>query len=217
MLHFSRSLQVTGDKTNRKCCVMADAEIRADGIIREHPTEQSRTYIAKMTMRDFKTPHAFGHAFRHAPTNSVTKCVPKSVFKSVLKSVTKKKKEYCLQTHTVCGLQVYLWCDKALAIMLWLSVSASVNSWFIGIPSSSLSSLFPLNARHIVLVGDESAGYSVVRFTVVIYSCATCSVPCTSAADSGAHMRSHRGEAQKASTVALATPSKPFDEHGTAL
>ena len=30
-------------------------------------------------------------------------------------------------------------------------------------------------------------------------------------------MRSHRGEAQNASTVALTTPSKPFDEHGRSL
>jgi hypothetical protein len=45
-LHFRHSLQVTGDKKNRKCGVVGDAEIRIDGIIRKHPTEQSRTYFA---------------------------------------------------------------------------------------------------------------------------------------------------------------------------
>ena len=55
-------------------------------------------------------------------------------------------------------------------------------------------------------------------FTMVIYSCGTCSMPCQSPASLGAHMRSPRGEAQNASTVALATASKPpFDEHGRAL
>jgi hypothetical protein len=43
-------------------------------------------------------------------------------------------------------------------------------------------------------------------------------MPCKSPAGLGAHMRSHRGEAQNTSTVVLATASKPpFDEHGRAL
>ncbi len=69
-----------------------------------------------------------------------------------------------------------------------------------------------------MLVGEESSAIMSLLFKMVIYSCATCSKPCNSAATLGAHMTSHQREAQNASTAALATPSKPgFDDHGRAL